>query len=77
MNESLPHLGAALFGHILGTAWAGYRTSSTKSFERDYQRFIANGPCRTDLMVPSWWDMRMQHTVRTSLSRHRIILLNQ
>lgn len=67
MNESLPHLGAALFGHILGTAWTGFRVSGTRTFEDDYRKYIVNGPCQTDLLG-SWWDLRLGHAVSESIT---------
>ncbi|TFK37642.1 hypothetical protein BDQ12DRAFT_685042 [Crucibulum laeve] len=62
LNESLPHLGAALFGHILGTVWAGYRMKSTESLTNVYRKSIVPGPCRGVDLLGDWWEVRRDHT---------------
>ncbi|KAF5332053.1 hypothetical protein D9758_016561 [Tetrapyrgos nigripes] len=61
LNESLPHLGAALAGHVLVTAWAGYRLRSSRSVQNLYNAFIVQGPCGTDFLG-DWWSLRQSHT---------------
>ncbi|THU93834.1 hypothetical protein K435DRAFT_757066 [Dendrothele bispora CBS 962.96] len=62
LNESLPHLGAALAGHVLVTAWAGYRFRNSRHQQDLYKTFIVNGPCQTDYLG-GWWDLRLNHTI--------------
>ncbi|KAF8064161.1 hypothetical protein FPV67DRAFT_1420008 [Lyophyllum atratum] len=62
LNESLPHLGASLAGHVLGTAWAAFRVSSTEKLRRNYENLVVNGACQTDFMG-DWWSLRRVHTI--------------
>ncbi|KAF9048021.1 hypothetical protein BDZ89DRAFT_1057978 [Hymenopellis radicata] len=63
LNESLPHLGASLAGHVLGTAWAGYRVSNSKRVQERYINLIVNGTCDGIDLLGDWWDIRTQHTI--------------
>jgi len=62
LNESLPHLGASLTGHILGTAWAAFRVSSSEQLRRNYENLIVNGACRTNF-IRELWELRRAHTI--------------
>ncbi|KAK0236774.1 hypothetical protein EDD85DRAFT_586533 [Armillaria nabsnona] len=63
LNESLPHLGASLAGHLLGTAWAGFRVSSSKHLQDRYNQFIVHGTCDGIDLLHDWWSLRTRHTV--------------
>lgn len=63
LNESLPHLGASLAGHLLGTAWAGFRVSSSKHLQDRYNKFIVHGTCDGIDLLQDWWSLRTRHTV--------------
>ncbi|KAK0463118.1 uncharacterized protein EV420DRAFT_1157426 [Desarmillaria tabescens] len=63
LNESLPHLGASLAGHVLGTAWAGFRVSSSKHLQDRYNQFIVHGTCDGIDLLQDWWPLRTRHTV--------------
>ncbi|KAG7447263.1 uncharacterized protein BT62DRAFT_967139 [Guyanagaster necrorhizus] len=63
LNESLPHLGAPLAGHILGTAWASFRVSSSKHLQARYNRFIVHGTCDGIDLLQDWWTIRTRHTI--------------
>ncbi|KAF8918318.1 hypothetical protein CPB85DRAFT_1214125 [Mucidula mucida] len=63
LNESLPHLGASLAGHVLGTAWAGFRVSNSKMLQERYNNLIVNGTCDGIDLLGNWWDIRTQHTI--------------
>jgi hypothetical protein len=66
LNESLPHLGAALAAHILGTAWAAYRVSSTETLRAEYMSLISGGACKGVDMLGDWWEVRKLHAVSGS-----------
>ncbi|KAG6828032.1 hypothetical protein H0H92_009569 [Tricholoma furcatifolium] len=57
LNESLPHLGASLAGHTLGTAWAAFRIASYQRLQRNYENIIVHGTCQMDFLA-SWWSLR-------------------
>uniref|UniRef100_A0A8H8CEP1 Uncharacterized protein n=1 Tax=Psilocybe cubensis TaxID=181762 RepID=A0A8H8CEP1_PSICU len=63
LNESIPHLGAAFFGHVLGTGWAGYRVSSSQALTSFYRRHIVPEACGGKDLLGGWWDIRIQHAV--------------
>jgi len=63
LNESIPHLGAALLGHVLGAAWSCYRVSSTQSLRMVYQNQIVPEACENHDLMGDWWDIRIQHAV--------------
>ncbi|KAG6908705.1 hypothetical protein DXG01_003638 [Tephrocybe rancida] len=62
LNESLPHLGASLVGHTLGTAWAAFRIGSHERLQHRYEDIIVHNTCEFDFLE-SWWDSRRAHTV--------------
>ena len=71
MNESIPHLGAALFGNMLSTGWAGYRVYSTYSLMNLYHTDIRQKACNGKDLLGSWWEERLSDTVcRRSLIVH-------
>ena len=65
LSESIPHLGAAFLGHLLGAAWATYRLISTYHLTNDYRRIIVPQACGGVDALGDWWDVRAQHAVST------------
>lgn len=63
LNESIPHLGAALLGHVLGAAWSCYRVSSTQSLRMLYQNQIVPEACDNHDLMGDWWDIRIRHAI--------------
>ncbi|KAF6750816.1 hypothetical protein DFP72DRAFT_969167 [Ephemerocybe angulata] len=63
LNESLPHLGAAFFGHILGGAWSASRVQSTRTLDTFYRNAIVPGACEGTDLLGSWWQLRLFHTI--------------
>ncbi|KAJ7584864.1 hypothetical protein C8J56DRAFT_136562 [Mycena floridula] len=63
LNESLPHLIAALLTHILGTAWGAFRVSNSRHLEKLYLDLIVDGTCHNVDLLGGWWDLRVQHTL--------------
>ncbi|KAJ4481038.1 hypothetical protein J3R30DRAFT_3700592 [Lentinula aciculospora] len=63
LNESLPHLGAAIAGHVLVTAWAGYRLNNTYKLQGQYQTLIVQQACNGADFLGSWWNVRADHTI--------------
>ncbi|GLB44647.1 hypothetical protein LshimejAT787_1702740 [Lyophyllum shimeji] len=62
LNESLPHLGASLAGHVLATGWAAFRVSSSEKMRRNYENLVVNGACHINFMG-EWWEHRRGHTI--------------
>lgn len=63
LNESLPHLGAAIAGHVLVTAWAGYRIEHTFNLQDHYKELIVGQACGGVDFLGTWWDVRTDHTI--------------
>ncbi|PPQ64909.1 hypothetical protein CVT24_008249 [Panaeolus cyanescens] len=63
VQESIPHLGAAFFGHVLGTAWSSYRLRSTVVMMQLYRTQIVPGACGGIDLVGNWWEIRISHAV--------------
>ncbi|KAF8824463.1 hypothetical protein HHX47_DHR8000040 [Lentinula edodes] len=63
LNESLPHLGAAIAGHVLVTAWAGYRLNNTYKLQAHYETLIVQQACNDVDFLGSWWNVRADHTI--------------
>jgi len=56
VSESIPHLVAALLGHLLGAAWAIYRLRSTIVLVRRYENSIVPLACGgIDFLLGSSW----------------------
>jgi len=63
LNESLPHLGAAIAGHLLVTAWAGYRIENMQKLHYHYQDLIVDQACDNVDFLGNWWDARTDHSI--------------
>ncbi|KAF7785213.1 hypothetical protein Agabi119p4_1378 [Agaricus bisporus var. burnettii] len=63
VTESIPHLGAGIFGHLLGTVWAGYRIHSTSHLESVYKDLIVPGVCSNRDFLGNWWDQTRAHAI--------------
>jgi len=57
LNESIPHIIAAVLTHLSATAWSGFQVSDTKAFHSDFKRLTTDGPCHVNLL-PSYWSSR-------------------
>ncbi|KAK2466593.1 hypothetical protein APHAL10511_000851 [Amanita phalloides] len=62
LSQSLPHLGAALAGHILSTGWAGNRIRMAYSTMDVYQRQVIPA-CGGQNPLGTWWQTKNAHTV--------------
>ena len=58
LNESIPHIGAALVTHVLVTIWAIYQIFETERFRQDFARLTTNGACSPINLLGSYWDQR-------------------
>ncbi|CAL1696291.1 unnamed protein product [Somion occarium] len=57
LNESIPHIFASLFTHILATAWGGFQIFHTARFRANFVRLTVNGACGINLL-PTYWKGR-------------------
>jgi hypothetical protein len=64
LYESIPHLAAGLFGHILGTAWAAYRVEDTLRLTHLYRGVVVPKLCAEQDFLKTWWNQRRSYAVR-------------
>jgi len=57
LNESIPHIIAAVLTHLSATAWGAFQVYNTNAFHRDFKRLTTDGACRVNLL-PSYWSSR-------------------
>jgi len=57
LNESIPHIIAAVLTHLSSTAWGGFQIYDTRAFHSDFQRLTTDGPCHVNLL-PGYWPQR-------------------
>ncbi|KAG8981732.1 hypothetical protein FRB90_007044, partial [Tulasnella sp. 427] len=58
LNESIPHIIAALLTHVLATMWSGYQLANTQSFRSSFLTLTMNGACKGVNLLPSYWKSR-------------------
>ncbi|TFY71140.1 hypothetical protein EVG20_g1872 [Dentipellis fragilis] len=57
LNESIPHIIAALLTHLSATAWGGFQVHDTTVFHADFKRLTTDGVCNMNLL-PNYWTAR-------------------
>ena len=66
LNESIPHVIAALCTHLLSTGWAAWQVSHTKSSHDMFHRVI-RGLCQgVNVLNAGYWEKRYQVEVSDS-----------
>jgi hypothetical protein len=63
LNDSIPHLAVGVAGHVLDSAWAGFRIKFTMSLHEDYEKYIVRGACDGADILGDWWDVRLSHAI--------------
>lgn len=58
LNESIPHIIAALLTHVLATMWSGYQLATTQSFRSSFLTLTVNGACKGVNLLPTYWMSR-------------------
>jgi len=55
LNESIPHVVAALLTHVLASVWGAYQLVSTHDFKEQVEQLSgANGPCNINFLLTYW-----------------------
>ena len=76
VTESIPHLSAAVLGHVLSAAWAAYRLSSMKTLKYRYLNEIVPFACGGIDLFDTLWDMKIQRAVRRMAFSEFILTLS-
>ncbi|KAG8954158.1 hypothetical protein FRC04_000378 [Tulasnella sp. 424] len=58
LNESIPHIIAALLTHVLATMWSGFQLANTRSFRSSFLTLTVNGACKGVNLLPTYWMSR-------------------
>lgn len=61
LNESIPHLIAALITNVLSTAWSAFQLSRTGQFQFDYETLVVNDACDGNDVIEGFWTERMRY----------------
>lgn len=57
LNESIPHIIASLFTHMIATGWGAFQVIHTNQFRTSFSRLATNGACGLNLL-PTYWGPR-------------------
>lgn len=75
LNESIPHIVAALFTHVLASVWGAYQLYSTQNFKDQFlQLSSADGPCADITFLQTYWAPRQDAEI-ASLALNAAALL--
>lgn len=58
VNESTPHLATACISSVIAVVWSAFQLLRTRSFQRDFDRFITHGACDGVQLLPNYWKQR-------------------
>jgi hypothetical protein len=64
MNQSIPHLGACLLGHVLGTAWRGYHVHFIKNLRDEYEQDVLPFACNNQDFLGGLFERQIEDAVR-------------
>jgi len=73
LNESIPHIIAAVLTHLSATAWGSFQIYSTRAFHSDFKRLTTDGACHINLL-PNYWSSRSRAEI-PSLAFNVVALL--
>jgi len=73
LNESIPHIIASLFTHMVATGWGTFQIIHTNNFRSNFARLTTNGACGINLL-PAYWSARRSVEV-ASLTLNVVALL--
>jgi len=58
LNESIPHLSAAVFTQLVVFVWTTTQIIQTEDFRQDFFRLTVNGACRPNNLLGDYWKSR-------------------
>ncbi|KAF8528035.1 hypothetical protein BU17DRAFT_38723 [Hysterangium stoloniferum] len=67
LNESIPHVLAALFTHLVATIWSIAQVFQTEDFRQDFFRLIVNGACSGNNLLGSYWQERKKAEIASAV----------
>jgi len=73
LNESIPHIIASLFTHLVATGWGAFQIVHTNQFRTSFSSLITNGACGINLL-PEYWGPRRSAEI-ASLALNILALL--
>lgn len=67
LNESIPHILAALFTQLVATIWTIAQVIQTEDFRQDFFRLTVNGACLGNNLLGSYWQERKKAEVASAV----------
>lgn len=58
VNESTPHLITACISSVIAVVWSVFQVLRTRSYQREFDRFITHGACDGVQLLPNYWKQR-------------------
>jgi hypothetical protein len=67
LNESIPHVIAALVTLLLATIWIIAQATQTEDFRQDFFRLTVNGACSGNNLLSSYWQERKNAEIASAV----------
>lgn len=74
LNESIPHVIASLFTHLIATGWGAFQISHTTEFQKSFSRLVTDGVCGINLLPTYWGPRRIAETVSLTLNAFALLI---
>lgn len=74
LNESIPHIIASLFTHLLATGWGVFQIVHTNQFRSSFSRLITNGACGVNLLPTYWGPRRVAEIASLALNAFALLI---
>ncbi|KIJ45710.1 hypothetical protein M422DRAFT_207072 [Sphaerobolus stellatus SS14] len=75
LNESIPHLSAALMTQLLVTVWSAIQVANTANFRKEFFRLTFNGACRQQSLLGNYWKPRLDAEIASTVLNGVALLL--
>lgn len=72
LNESVPHIVAALLTHVLATTWSAFQLADTRRFQESFLTLTVDGACKGVSLLPNYWRHRGVVEVRIDMLCDRL-----
>ncbi|KAF8592010.1 hypothetical protein K439DRAFT_1379802 [Ramaria rubella] len=76
LNESIPHICAALVTHLLVTVWTIFEIFQTEQFRQEFARLTTNGACSPHNLLGTYWDQRKDAEIMSAVFNGVTLLLS-
>lgn len=74
LNESIPHIIASLFTHMVATGWGVFQIVHTNQFRSSFSRLITNGACGVNILPTYWGPRRVAEIASLALNAFALLI---